>query len=553
MLYKKFLLSDENSLCSKDYFERKKLIEEFSAMPIEFFSKLRHFQPQIGCLNSCKICSKYAGTTTEYWTENRQRNVIAALKYSVPKDKKDFPLIVWDRTEHRTGVIFSYLDNDIGNYFYLDKFIELAYTELGIATRISTVGYSRYNETLNNMHKRINSAKLLNALGGVRLSFTPYAIGWECPNNSMKYSKYDYISDMANFLKIYKPYYNKVGAGSRNMCVEIRYKPLVEIAKVFDTTVLSHKVICTANYLFISKNTSVSLKEAKIADPYDHNIKLTEKGEDFYQIDLYDSIYSVEDVKKIAHKFIISDIENYTVVKVYLMKNSDGIYYTINPSITEKGNYGINIYPITNNRLNSGYIITERFVINSMIAYKASKGIGSLEKFDNATWDDVYKTLEICKDTATKYKESGKIEKSSYIINEILPMIDAYISALQEAEYNAADFFNPDFTIDTGIICNLGRAVSLFKGITTKENEPLTPVHERNYGKFNSKMTIEGTAWRLSCDYHNRIIIEQLKLFNTTESNGQISYKKSIQLDENDEILSKNDLSTQYLIPGQRR
>ena len=176
MLYKELLLSDESSLSSKDYFERKKIIEEFSKMPVEFFSKLRHFQPQIGCLNACKICSKFAGTTTEYWTENRQRNVIAALKYSVPKCKDDLPLIVWDRNEHRTGVIFSYLDNDIGNYFYLDKFIELAYRELGVVTRISTVGYSRLNDALNKMHKRINSDELLEALGGVRLSFTPYEI-----------------------------------------------------------------------------------------------------------------------------------------------------------------------------------------------------------------------------------------------------------------------------------------------------------------------------------------------------------------------------------------
>ena len=89
MLYKDLLLSDESSLSNKDYIERKKLIEEFSKMPVEFFSKLRHFQPQIGCLNACKICSKFAGTTTEYWTESRQRNVIAALKYSVPKRKDD--------------------------------------------------------------------------------------------------------------------------------------------------------------------------------------------------------------------------------------------------------------------------------------------------------------------------------------------------------------------------------------------------------------------------------------------------------------------------------
>lgn len=506
----------------------------------------------MGCLNACKICSKFASTTTEYWTENRQRNVIAALKYSTPQKDDKTSLIVWDRNEHRSGVVFSYLDNDIGNYFYLDRFIEIAHRELGVATRISTVGYSRFNEHLNKMHKNIND-NLLEALGGVRLSFTPYEIGWECPNNSQKYSKYDYTNDMANFLKIYKPYYKKVGAGSRKMCVEIRYKPLVVISQVFDTTVLLHNVICTSNYLFISKGTSLILNEAKIADPYDHDIKLTQTGEQFYQIDLYDKIATLEEVKKIAHKFIISGLEDHKLVELYMMNNAEGMYYAIDPKMTSKGNYGINIYPKTKERVNSGYIITERFLINALVQYKAQNNIGRLERFDDATWNDVYSVLEMCKDVATHYRENGKREKSEYIIGEVLPLINAYVSALQTADYSASDFFNPDFTIDTGMICNLGRALSLFKGITSKENEPLTPVHERNYGKNNSTMKKEGTAWRLSCNYNNTVVIEQLNLFNTSDSSGQVAYMKQIQLNACDEILNFSDLSKDYLIPGQRR
>jgi len=553
MMYKEFLLSDERQIKEIDFLERKKLFEEFSKMPVEFFAKLRHFQPQIGCLNACKICSKFAGTTTEYWNKARIRNVIAALKYSSPRDIVEFPRIVWDREEHRSGVIFSYLDNDIGNFPYLDEFIRLAYTELGVLTRISTVGYSRLNDELNLMHKKINSEELINALGGVRLSFTPYEIGWECPETTQLYSKFDYIIDMANFLKIYKPYYEKVGAGSRKMCVEIRYRPLVCITNVFDTDVLNHKVICTANYMLISKNKSINMKEAKISDPYDHNISLTEKAEMFYEIDLYEGIDSLEKVKRIAHKFIISSLESYKLSEVYLMENADGIYYSVNPSMTELGNYGINIYPKTDCRINSGYIITERFLVNALIEYKAKKNHGSLEKFPTAEWKDVYGVLEICKSKAKEYEEKGKIEKSEYIRNEVLPMVNAYINALQEAEYQPADFFNPEFTIDTGIICNMGRAISEFLGLTSKKDEPLTPVHERNYGKYNSTMSKEGIAWRLSCDYGNNIVIEQLNLYDTASEEGQVASRKLIQLTEKDEIVKQSDLTHSYQIPGQRR
>ena len=53
-----FLLSDELHIDEDDYLERQLLVQEFSKQPEEFFSQMRHFQPQVGCLNCCAICSK---------------------------------------------------------------------------------------------------------------------------------------------------------------------------------------------------------------------------------------------------------------------------------------------------------------------------------------------------------------------------------------------------------------------------------------------------------------------------------------------------------------
>lgn len=287
------------------------------------------------------------------------------------------------------------MDNDVGNYPYLDKFIYLLKRELGVTTRISTVGFSRHNDELNEMHRRISNNES-EGLGGVRLSFTP--------------------------------------------------------------------------------------------------------------------------------------------------------------SITKDGNYGINIYPKTYNRAIAGYIITERFFLNALISYKKSKKMGSLDSFPNASWSDVYGVLDLCKKTAYMYKEIGKLEKYEYIIKDVLPMINAYISVLQEVGYDAALLFDYKFSIDTGIICNLGRAISEFCGLTNKENEPLTPTHERNYGMYNSKMTQEGVAWRLSCDYDNSIVIEKLNMFDTASEKGQVSYRTVFHLEaKTDEIYKMSDLRQKYLIPGQRR
>ena len=105
------------------------------------------------------------------------------------------------------------------------------------------------------------------------------------------------------------------------------------------------------------------------------------------------------------------------------------------------------------------------------------------------------------------------------------------------------------FTIDTGMICNLGRAINLFKGLTTSINEPLTPTHERNYGRYCSTMKQENYVWRLSCGYDNSIIIEKLELFNTASKNGQTSFKKIINMDNINEKVTKKD---KYLYPGMR-
>lgn len=547
----KILLSFENEVSEGDYKERVELVETFSRLPIEFFSKMRHLQPQIGCLNCCKICSKFASENMCYWNINRLHNVIASLKYVViNKYRKEKPYLAWDRKEHRVGVIFCYLDNDISNYEYLEEYIKLLYSELGVVTRISTVGYSRFNKKLNEMHKSIS--KLYNELGGVRLSFTPYEIGWE--NSDVHFSRYDYAADMTNFLKIYKEYYNDVGSGSRKFCVEIRYKPLVQKCEVYTFKINGHFVINCNNYLFISKDINISMNEAHIKNAYNHSIELTEEPTKFYSFDLFDKTRNELDARKIAFKWIEKGISNEKEVDCYLFKNSDGIYYAFEPSIKENGNYGMNIYPKTNYRTQSGYIITERFLLNKLIEYKAGKNIKRREKFENANWEDVYNVLKLLQKTAEEYSEIGKLEKSQYIKNEILPMINAYVFALQEAKYPASCFFDKDFTIDTGIICNLGRAISEFGNLTSKANEPLTPTHERNYGVTNSTMVVENISWRLSAGFKNTLIIEKLNMARTAGEEGQIDTKIIIKLDEkNKDIVYKfNDLYTNYLLLGQR-
>ena len=537
-----FLLSDEKNISSKDLEIRKKLYDEFMQLPTTFVSKMRHLQPQVGCFNNCGFCSKFSVCKSEYWNLSSLRNIISALKYTSKNYTNDDLLLAWDRQEHRVGVVFPYLNNDIAAYPYLEEYLDLCYKELGVRTRISTVGFSRFNKRLNEVHKNI-CAKEMYALAGVRLSISQYGRVWE--DNGNNNSLDDYAKDLANFLSIYRPYYDKFGSGSRKMCVELRYNPLVVNSEVLDFSYNSKKVIACGNYLFVSVDDNVELEEAYITNPYKHSLELSVEGVKFIE---YNLDFNVSCESQLIDYLDKGELKEEREVEVYLFKNRDGKYYSINPKLTLEGNYSMCIYPITQIRKRSGYIITERFLLNALYNFKKMKGYSLKDNLSNTTYDDVLEVIGYLKEYAKYYEEIKKIEKSEYINKNIIPVLGVYIKALKLANYPADVFFDKNFTIDTGIICNLGRALSYFKGLTNYVNEPLTPIHERNYGRHCSTMKQENSVWLLGCDFDNNILIEKLDLFNTASVEGQVSYKKKIEIDGFNDNVDGHD---KYLYPGE--
>ncbi len=537
-----FLLQDEEEISSKDLEIRSRLYEAFMNLPKEFVSKMRHLQPQVGCFNNCGFCSKFSVCKSEYWSEESLRNVVAALKYTARQYTDKDILLAWERNEHRIGVIFPYLNNDVGSYLYLDKYIDLVYRELGVKTRISTVGYSRHNEALNRIHKKINSSALLFALGGVRLSISQYGRVWEEP--SKKNSLTEYVKDISNFLKIYRPYFDMFGSGSRKMCVELRYNPLVVNSNVLDFELDGKKVIATGNYLYISKGNNVSFKVSHIVNAFVHALRISEEPQMFKE---YNLPFEVTSKKELVNYIKKNKLNFEKEVEVYLFENKDGKYYAIDPKIQDNGNYGFNIYPKTETRKKSGYIITERFLLNAIVKFKSRWNLNLRDKYTKATWKDVNKVLDICRDEIKYYNNKGKKDKAKYIEEHILPVVSNYVQALKDAKYPADCFFDSKFTIDTGTICNLGRALGLFKGLTNYVNEPLTPAHERNYGRRCSTMKEENQVWLLACGYNNTLSIESLDLFKTASVEGQVSYSEKIVLDD---FNKKIDEKGKYLYPG---
>jgi len=186
----------------------------------------------------------------------------------------------------------------------------------------------------------------------------------------------------------------------------------------------------------------------------------------------------------------------------------------------------------------------ERFLLNALKQEKSKYGLKLDDAFENATWENVKNVLNILKKQTID--DSLSTIKRDYIKYEVLPLVEIYCRALQSSGFEPSCLFDKDFSIDTGIICNLGKGLNYFKGITKKFNEPLTPIHERNYGIYCSTMKQEDTAWRLSAGPNDTLIIEELQLKNTATIKGQVSVKKIIT-----DVKVEKEIDLKYLVPGE--
>lgn len=414
----------------------------------------------------------------------------------------------------------------------------MCFEELGVTVRISTVTHSRHNKVLQHIHKNIVNSNIINGLAGVRVSLAPFGMAWE--TNSSKYSIAEYEKDIANFLRIYKKYYDLVGAGSRKFCVELRYKPLIHLEPVNTYLYNDHYVIRTENDLYISDIKTQSLDISFVKDALDHNLKFTNCGYKFRRYKQTKNM-PIEIVKKM----------DCDIVDLYAFSNIDGLYFCINPQLDECGNKGYIIYPKTKTLENSGVMIIERFLLNSMAKVKQEYNLKLSDTFENATYEDVECVRNELLLTAKKYENDGEFFISKYINEEIVTIFDILVNALKDSNYPPSCIFDKDFTIDTGTICNLGRGIKYFNKLVSKVNEPLTPIHERNYGKISSTMVKEGYAWRLSCYRNNTIVIQQLNLADTSDESGQVKFSKIIGNGLFNNSILNCKFDTKFLVPGE--
>ncbi|MGI9849330.1 hypothetical protein [Vibrio vulnificus] len=540
------LLEDEIAIPSDSINARYSLYKEFRTFPQTVFARLRHFQPQSGCFNKCNFCSQGASSRVIEFSLENLRNIIAAIKavsleqtYSAeqitniidfdtghfidPITIHNSPLIAFGR-EDRRGVIYCYLDNDPAIYPQIDTFVRLLYENLGVKTRIATVGYSRHNQPIKQAFTNLSSS-LRHCLAGVRLSISPYTYGWtEAGMRAGATHREEFEKDLAHFLTIFKD------TGSL-FSAELRFRPMVDIGEVGIIKYSDVHVLTYKNYLYVSDRSLATLGLANISDSHDHALKMDIQGHKVVQLEVKGSWRESVDL------YLLGKLSG-TPCLMHKLQNDDGIYFGINVERNQEGKcYAKFFYPKSIARPNSGHIDGERYLLNAIIDTKATT--------NNANWQDIDALMQSLKNKAQTLAYAFKAS-SSYIEEDIIPLIDSYVRTLKLARLPAKSFLDKSITMDTGQICNLGRAYNEYKPLASRQDLPMTPNHERAFGK-KGDLASEGTVFRLAPGGRQRIsnklsrintkedelIIEELDLSSTSSEDGQSKQHYKIFLEGN--------------------
>lgn len=530
---------------------RVDLIKELRKLPADALSNIRHFQTQVGCLNRCGFCSQGAGKTL--WNMPRQAlaNLISALKTVClenalerglikgnPLDgnqvfASDFVMpalgLLGDQRKDRPGVIYCYLDNDPAAYPHLDDMIQWLHEDLGVKVRIATVGYSRRNPMIQQMHERI-SESLLDGIAGLRLSFSPYTYGWtDMAQSRGDASRDEFELDTATLLSTYRKLFLE-RKGRKGACIELRFRPLIETAPVRIEDVDGRMVIRCGSYLVVQASAE-ALKVANITDARCHGNDLDVDGSACLVVRASKEALE-EHFSGIVEALINGSELPIQVSTVYhgllhRLRNDDGEYFSVDAERTKAGVYSKFFYPKTDARPKAGMIDGERYHLNAMMAAK-QLGLSS-------TWDHVDLLLNGLEAKAADV-EAIDAGAARYIRDEVVGLLQSYVRTLKLARYPSETYFDKEHSVDTGHICNLGRAYSEYKAIASRPDLPLTPKHERAFGP-SGELAEEGIAWRLAVTpqdsaknargerntYQEQpsILIEKLDLAMTATSTGQ--------------------------------
>lgn len=511
------------------------LIEALRGLPPDTLGRLRHLQPQVGCPNRCSFCSQQAQPQLFEFSRETLVEIIAALKVvgieqairkgrmaaSRPDVLPEHGLIAHQTS--RPGVVYLYLDNDPAFYPHLDLMVKLLYQELGVRSRISTSGFSRYDQRATQAFTSL--AKSPEMLAGIRLSLTPYIIGF---SNSKITSRQQFKYDLAHTLSTLKSFL--LNPDDSESVVEVRFPPLVIQGAFQRIFYKGMYAFACCGYLVASKNNFFDSKTTTLTSTA-HRLTFNSAGTEGFICQIHPNetpeavVTALEKGQRVAE-----------ATYVHRFENEDGEYFGVN--VERQGGGMIRskyFYPRTISRPDSGCVDAERYFLNAILKFQQEEGVSCLSM-----------------DTLVRYLKSKAVgmrlsmpKVASYLAENVIPLVELYSQAISMAGFDPLCLFKRSFTVDTGHICNLGLGYHEYNKIASRKDLPLTPHHERAFGAHGD-LAQEGVVYRLApgfvqrasaevahkmARYEQCITIEQLDLAKTSTRQGQsrVIYNLSCQ------------------------
>lgn len=467
------------------------LREQLRTLPDEAFTRLQYLAPAVGCFNRCAFCSQAAGR--DVWQLTKPG--LTDLLTTVAEVATERGAGIASGRIHRPGVIFPYLDNDIGSYPHLDTYAALARNVLKVRLRVSTVGYSAQSRPLSAMHRRLVS-DYPDVFDGIRFSVTPYTSGFAGRGPGM--SREAYVTDLAAALAVYRPLLDRLGHGPATAACELRFAPLLGLGELTDTRIDGHHVLACGPHLLIAIESGIEPLPETVIERLDEHTQpvFSHPGARYLHI-ISDTAKPTAAVVRSALCGDLTVPHHAREVRLHWFSNADGPYYAADPDFHPDGTFtALHLYPATDARRASGYTDATRWFLNTLLAHKAARGLSRRAEFPEATRADVDTVLTAITGHADAL-QTIDAHAASHLRTQVHPLVTTYAKALEQAGYPPSAFFSRAFTVDTGQIVNQGRAQGLFRGLAATNGEPMTPREERGFGQA-SLSTVRGPIWRIT-------------------------------------------------------
>jgi len=422
------LLCDEDSLPQDELENRLALAHVlYKNLPGKVLEALSVWQPAVGCVNRCSFCSQESGNYLRMLNGASVRTIAGAFR--CVQHLLGLPYVSC-RRQYKPGIIFPYLDNDIGVYPYLIDYLVSAWS-LGMKVRTSTIGWNRKNEQLNRMHKEIVQ-KYSHMLAGVRFSLNTYSTGWRTNHES-------FIDDFIHAMQTYRPLLRlDTPEGNSGGCIDLSMAPDIIPCEVEISAIEGFHVVSCREYCVISAE---------------------EEGEAWMITGTCIPAQAVEWIRR--HSVLPSDL-TLTHGRISEFGNEDGMYLGFYPDSSRHITDGLFFFSANSKR--KGGVFAACWPLREFADYLRGRDL------ETDTFADLEQQAILFADAPCHTER-----RSRYLHNAMLPLVQALCRVIDALHLPPKALFDQMVVRDRGMIRNSGRAYYEFRAIASKPNIMVYP------------------------------------------------------------------------------